>query len=84
MPNITTDEFAALIEAREFERVVVARSHSIWLISLITADGQTLIHANRDGRHKEYRHAWQAKELLAKRFGMIEVEVEYRSWQERS
>ena len=84
MPNITTDDFAALVEAREFERLVVARSHDVWLILLIAADGRTLIHANRDGRHKEYRHVWQAKEWLAERFGMTEIEVEYRSWQERS
>jgi hypothetical protein len=84
MPNVTTDDFAALVEAGEFERIVVTRSHAVWLILLITADGQTLIHANRDGRHKEYRHAWQAKEWLAERFGIADVEVDYRPWQERS
>jgi len=86
MPNVTTDDFAALVEAGDFERVVVARSHAVWVLMLVASDGQPLIHANRDGRHKEYSHAWQAKSWLAERFGMAEseIEVEYRPWQERS
>ena len=83
MPNVTTDEFAALVEAGDFERIAVAQSHAVWILLLITSDGRALIHANRDGRHKRYRHAWQAKGWLAERFGIAESEVEYRPWQER-
>ena len=84
MPTVATKELAALVETGEFERLVIVQSHTIWKLFVITTEGKTLIHANKNGQHKEYRHAWQAAEWVADRFGISEVKVEHRPWQQRS
>ena len=76
MPNVQTEELAAIIEAGRYERLVVRCLNERWFLLAIDPSGETLIHANQDGRHKEYRHSWQATDWVRQRFGMVDVAVE--------
>ena len=76
MPNVQTEELAAIIEAGTYERLVVRRLNERWFLLTIDPSGETLTHANRDGRHKEYRHSWQATDWIRQRFGTVDVVVE--------
>ena len=76
MPAIHTKDLEHILEERAFERIVLKRNHGVHYMIIHVEDGPALIHFNKDGRPKEYRHAEQAREWLARTFRIADAEDE--------
>jgi hypothetical protein len=76
MPAITTKDLETLLDAKEYRLVVVKKIHGRYYLIVYDLDNRPLIHCNKGGRQKEYRHVEQPLEWLERKFGITNVAVE--------
>ncbi len=63
------DNLKEVIRSRTFDELIIKRVESDCYLIVMTC-GKAKVYADRLGKHKIYRHAWQIRDWLSSTFGI--------------
>ena len=74
MPDTKYINYIQALEAKTFKRLLIKR-HKNECFLLIDLDGKFHVFVNQSGNKMIFRHIWQIKELLEKKYKIATIDI---------